>query len=230
MEAARLQIMIKDESVLRNLSRADEMHLCLANELAGSYDTKGDRGFLFVAFVSVLMSHHEAILTLSKHERLAGSAFALFRPLVETSFRGLFTGFLATDDEVETIKVGGEPYGQWNELAARLDKTFDYDGVFTQYGGKAWKALCGYTHTGLEQLSSRIQPDGKVQARYEVDEINDLINSSTSASVLAIIPFLEAIGNAGDSNAVSNFYKKLYPVPYSLSASVDSSFRQTPTK
>jgi hypothetical protein len=161
----------------------------------------------------MMMSHHEAILTLLTHNRLVGSAFTLFRPLVETAYRGLFTGFLATDEEVRKITKGDQPYGEWNKLAARLDEKFQYDGVFTMYAGPAWKALCGYTHTGLEQLSSRIQPDGKVQPRYEVDEINELINSSTSALVLAVIPFLEAIKNPGASKSLSDFYVGLYRVP-----------------
>jgi hypothetical protein len=205
--------MTSDESVLKNLSRAEEMHVCIANSLSGSYDCKNDRGFLFAAFISMMMSHHEAILTLLKHERLVGSAFTLFRPLVETVYRGLFTGFLATEEEINKIKRGGEPYGEWNKLAAKLDEAFDFDGLFAQYGGLTWKALCGYTHTGLEQLNSRIQPDGKVQARYELDEINQLINSSTAATVLAAIPFLEAVKKTGASEAVNNLYIALYEVP-----------------
>jgi uncharacterized protein DUF6988 len=163
----------------------------------------------------MMMSHHEAILTLLEHERLVGSAFTLFRPLVETAFRGLFTGFLATPEQIEKIKLGGEPYGEWNKLAASLDATFDNDGLFTQYGGTAWKTLCGFTHSGLEQLCRRIQSDGKVQPFYQVDEINELINSSTAVLVLTAIPYLEAVKNPGASKTVSDLYIKLYPVPQS---------------
>jgi hypothetical protein len=36
------------------------MHLCRAREQAGRYDTQGDRGFMFAAFIAVTLSQHEA--------------------------------------------------------------------------------------------------------------------------------------------------------------------------
>jgi hypothetical protein len=200
------------ELSLSNMKRAEEMHQCIADELEGIHGAD-DRLFLFAAFVSVVMSHHEAILTLLRYDRLTGSALALFRPLLEASYRGLFTGFLADLQQLEVIKEGGNPYGTWKELAASLDDEFLYDGVFTQYSGTTWKTLCGYTHTGVEQLSKRIQPDGKVQSSYEEDEINDLINSSTSAVVMTIIPFLEIMRGPGESKVAISAFKRLYPVP-----------------
>ncbi|MGF7180408.1 DUF6988 family protein [Tunturiibacter psychrotolerans] len=202
------------ELSLKNIERAEQMHQGIADELAGIHDSD-DRLYLFAAFVSVVMSHHEAILTLLKYERLTGSALALFRPLLEAAYRGLFTGFLATPRQLEVINEGGTPYGTWTDLAASLDELFEYDGVFAQYSGTTWKTLCGYTHTGIEQLGSRIRPDGKVESSYEEDEINDLINSSTAAVVMTCIPFLEVIRGRGGSDVARSTFKRLYPVPES---------------
>ncbi|MBB5329445.1 hypothetical protein [Tunturiibacter gelidoferens] len=101
--------MLSDLS-LKNMMRAEEMHQCIADELGGVHGAD-DRLFLFTAFVSVVMSHHEAILTLLKNERLARSALALFRPLLEAAYRGLFAGFLASSRELEVINDG---YTLWN--------------------------------------------------------------------------------------------------------------------
>ena len=148
-----------DPRIETEMRRAGAMHQFIADQLAGKYPDD-DRRTLFAAFVSLTQSHHEAILVLAGQERLIGSAFALFRPMVEVAYRGLFVAFLAEHAQVEKIKCGGEPYGHFNELAAALDRVFNTDGLFAQYAGEAWKMLNGLTHGGLEQLTRRIGEDG----------------------------------------------------------------------
>jgi hypothetical protein len=92
------------------LRRAQDMHDFIAEKLAGKYPSN-DRASIFARFVSLAQSHHEAIIVLCQHERLIGSAYALMRPLVEAVNRGLFTAFLATPEQIETIMRGGSPYG-----------------------------------------------------------------------------------------------------------------------
>src|ERR1019366_4970163 len=113
-----------DALVCMEMRRAKEMLQFVADRLAGKYPDDGRRS-LFAAFLSIAQSHHEAILVLAGQQRLLGSAFALFRPLVEAAYRGLFVAFLATNEQVEAIKVGGEPYGHFNKLAAALDEAFE---------------------------------------------------------------------------------------------------------
>ena len=71
------------------LGRTREMHEFVVDQLAGQYPSD-DRRDLFARFLSIAQSHHEAIMTLCFQERLIGSAYALFRPLVEATNRGLF--------------------------------------------------------------------------------------------------------------------------------------------
>jgi hypothetical protein len=158
------------------------------------------------------MSHHESILVLLRDDRLTGSAFALFRPLVEAIFRGLFTGFLATEAQVQEIKVGREPYPPFNEVAASLDKLFKAGGFFSQYGGQTWKTLCGYTHTGLEQLCRRVKPGGLIQANYEPTAINEVVNSSTAALVIATTSYLELVKNDKAYKSIAEQYLTVYGV------------------
>src|ERR1035441_8492223 len=75
------------------LGRTREMHEFVVDQLAGQYPSD-DRRDLFARFLSIAQSHHEAIMTLCFQERLIGSAYALFRPLVEATNRGLFAAFL----------------------------------------------------------------------------------------------------------------------------------------
>src|SRR5260370_352436 len=96
------------------------MHQLIVDQMAGTYQSD-DRSALFASFMSIAISHHEAIMILVRHDRVIGSAFALLRPLVETAYRGLFVNFQATPEEVEKITKGGEPYPKFNDLAASLD-------------------------------------------------------------------------------------------------------------
>jgi hypothetical protein len=194
------------------MSRAEEMHRFIADRLAGKYPDDGRRS-LFAAFLSLAQSHHESILVLAGQERLLGSAFALFRPLVEAAYRGLFAAFLATDEEVENIKAGGEPYGYFNELAAALDAAFKTDELFVQFGGESWKMLNGYTHGGLEQLARRIDSEGSLGDHFDPDEVISLLASSTSLLTRTVIPFLQVMQRVEAAHAVSMKYIELYPVP-----------------
>lgn len=113
------------------MHRAKEMNDLIAKRLAGKYPYD-DRRALLAAFLSIAQSHHEAIILLVAQERLVSSAFALFRSMVEAAYRGLFVAFLATDDQVETVKAGGEPYGHFNKLAGALDDKFQTDGLYVR--------------------------------------------------------------------------------------------------
>src|SRR6266567_9110394 len=91
------------------IRRAQEMHEFVAAQLAGKYP-RDDRRDLSARFLSLTQSHHEAIVLLCREERLIGSAFALWRTLVEASYRESFVAFLATPEQIEQIKRGETPY------------------------------------------------------------------------------------------------------------------------
>ena len=195
--------------IFPHLRKAEEMHVSVTNSLTQKH-TAMERTELFARFLSIMISHHESILTLLREPRLVGSALALFRPLVETGFRGHFAAFLATDDQVQAIKHGIQPYPHFNDMATSLDEIFGTSGLFSKYKGETWKALCGFTHSGLEQLSRRVRPDRAFGADYEPDLIVELINSSTSALVLTSIPYLQLANLKESAKTVSDRYIALY--------------------
>jgi len=201
-----------DPRIKAEMRRAAAMHPFISDQLAGKYPDD-DRRTLFAAFVSLAQSHHDAILVLADQERLIGSAFALFRPLVEVAYRGLFVAFLATPAQVEKIKGGMEPYGRFNDLAASLDAVFKTDGLFIQYAGDAWKMLNGLTHGGLEQLTRRIGEDGALGAHFDPGDIENLLSSSTSLLTRTVIPFLQVMERDEAAHLVSTKYVELYPLP-----------------
>jgi hypothetical protein len=194
------------------MRRAQEMHQFVADQLAGKYPND-DRRTLLASFLSLAQSHHEAIIVLCSHERLIGSAYALLRPLIEAVNRGLFAGFLATPEQVEKIKQRGEPYGTFNELAAKLDVRFKTEELFTGHAGEAWKMLNGLTHGGLEQLNRRVGENGEIGCHFEQEDVQRLLASSTSVLVRIAIQFLGAMDRQDACDAVTAKYVALYPLP-----------------
>ena len=197
------------------MRRAQEMHQFVADQLAGKYSNDDDdRRALFAYFISLAQSHHEAIMILCHHERLIGSAYALLRPLVEAATRGLFVGFLATPEQIEKIKGGGEPYGQFNELVPKLDELFKTEGLlFTSYGGEGWKTLNGLTHGGLEQLNSRLGENGEIGCYFGPEDVQCLLGNSTMVLVFTAIQFLGAMGRHDACDAVQAKYVVLKSTP-----------------
>jgi hypothetical protein len=200
-----------DSQTEKEMSRAQEMHQFIADQLAGEYPSD-DRRALFASFLSLAQSHHEAILVLCCHERLTGSAYALYRPLVEVVYRGLFAGFLATAEQIETITRGGSPYGEFNQLASKLESVFDTEGLFTGLSGEAWGIMCGLTHGGLEQLNRRIGENGEIGCHFEQEDVQRLLSSSTGVLFRIAFQFLGAMNRQDECHAVSAKYVALYRV------------------
>jgi hypothetical protein len=197
-------------AIVPHLRRAEEMHVCVTNRLLQK-QTGDERCELFSRFLSIVISHHESILILLLHKpQLAGSALVLLRSLVETACRGQFAAFLANDEQVQEIKDDEIKYPHFNEMAERLDKHFDQNALFSRFAGETWTALCGFTHSGLEQLSRRKRPDGAIGAAYEDELIIQLINHSTAALVLTAIPYLQLVKLEEDAKAVSDYYVTLH--------------------
>lgn len=158
------------------MSRAQEMRQFVSEQLVGKYpNDDDDRRALFASFLSLAQSHHEAIMVLCHQQHLIGSAYALLRPLVEVTNRGLFVGFLATPAQIEKIKRGGEPYGHCNDLVAKLDDLFNTEGLFSRYAGEAWKMPNGLTHCGLEQLNRRVGDNGEIGCHFDPEDVQHLL-------------------------------------------------------
>jgi hypothetical protein len=204
------------DAIQADLERAQQMHQMISDTLAGSYDGEL-RSTLFAGFMSVCLCHHEAILSLVKNDRLTASALALMRPLVESGCRGLFAGFEATPEQLETIRTGGEPYPPFRSLIALLDKRFNTRKLFGQYGDM-WKLLNDFTHTGIDQLSNRFDENGTIGSHHSEGTICELMRSSTSTLTRVAIPFLGSLKSQDAATSINDVYIALYPLPTSTTA------------
>jgi hypothetical protein len=197
--------------IVIQLNNAQKVHVCVNKTLQESI-SGNERTELLARFLSVVISHHEAILVLLLHKegRLTGSGLVLLRSLIEAGTRGLFAAFIATDEQVAQIKNGAKPYPSFNEMTKAIDALFGTDPLFARLGGDTWESLCGFTHTGVGQLSRRKRPDGTIGAGYTHDDILQLIKQSTAAFIMTAIPFLEFAKRTDAAKVVSDRYVSLF--------------------
>jgi hypothetical protein len=141
----------------------------------------------------VELEHQEAILSLAVDPKLQGSAFALLRSQIEAGFRGLWVNKLSSEQEIDLIaNRDGEPFPRFREMAATLDAYSVAKGWIASFADR-WKALNGYTHTGLHQLARRFRPDGKVGPAYTEEMVWKLLTTSGTFSIGVFVPLVRPV-------------------------------------
>jgi len=161
--------------------------------LEGIVTPGGYRLNLVFAYFLLALEHQKAIASLVDLE-LRGPAFALFRLQVETAFRGLWVGRVATDQQIEDIaKNGAKPFGTFKEMVQKVDEAYQADGRLQKIA-EGWKTLSGFTHSGLEQLVRRFSPDGTLGPDYADDETETLLEFSGEFSIAMAFCIFHANG------------------------------------
>jgi Family of unknown function (DUF6988) len=175
-----------------NLTYATAVKDTAGHLLEGLEFPRNARLNLVIAYVSLVREHQHAIYELVRL-RLYGSAFALLRPLFETGVRALWVLGLASDEQVEAIgQHGGEPFPKFTSMCELVDARFRAEGVI-DYFATAWKAMCGFTHSGLEQLARRFTGND-VMPSYHNDEISELLGMSASIVIMVLVPYFITCG------------------------------------
>jgi hypothetical protein len=200
-----------DPLLAEQVNKAARMHEFIADTLAGAYPDNL-RSRLFGAFMSICLSHHEAILILVQNDDLGASALALVRPLIESAYRGVYVGLVATDAEVQQVADDKIRYPKFNDLAASLDRHMATGGLYQMYGGQTWGLLNDLTHTGVIQLASRLGTDGRMGSHHDLDTLCRLCDSATSAFIRIAMPFLIHTKGSDAAARVSAAYTALYPL------------------
>lgn len=89
-----------------------------------------------IGFISVLIEHQEAVLLLIMHN-MAGSNFALARPIVEGAYRGAWLNLPATDEELEKFNKRDKVDREFGAIAAALDLAYGTEDFFQCFKNKA---------------------------------------------------------------------------------------------
>lgn len=182
-------------------------HELIWSELQHTQFPSNPRLNLVYAYLAIALEHQHAILNLTAL-RLHGSAFALFRPQVETGFRGLWANLCATEEQIAGIaKRGEEPFPHFRAMADELEHAYDSGGWLASFASH-WSTLNGYTHSGLEQLGRRFGEDGNLQPTYSEAMLTELLVSSATLSIGLFAPIFRGVGLEAKARALTDWLAK----------------------
>ena len=136
----------------------------------------GDRNTLLMAYWSLAFELHRGILVLINH-KFYGAAFALVRPIIETTVRAHIT---ICGKAADLKKLHNDTYRtNLGRVGKEIDKAFQLGTFFQDFLKMARPALHSFTHAGLLQLGRRFKGTELV-ANYGEPEIIEVIRTSTS--------------------------------------------------
>lgn len=136
----------------------------------------GDRNTPLMAYWSLAFEFHKAILSLIAN-KFYGAAFALVRPMLETTIRAHLVIFVP-DDILKQI-LDDEYRTNFGTVGKEIDDAFKLEGYFEDFLKRAKEALHGYTHVGKHQLGRRFI-GSDLMPNYSEAEIIEVIRVSTS--------------------------------------------------
>jgi hypothetical protein len=144
---------------------------------------KGDlRSRLCAACFAVSQQHHNSVLILLAHTPpLQATAFALLRPLIESTMRGLWLSHIASDEQVQTYIQSGTKLDMASMINA-LGKAVGRNAHNAIYSH--WHSLSAYTHTGEHQIQRWLLTED-VEPSYSVSELEELLKLSCSIAELS---------------------------------------------
>jgi hypothetical protein len=136
-----------------------------------------DRNVLLLGYWSLVFDFHRGVLCLLSN-KLYGSAFALVRPIVETTVRA-HVAIMGSNEDVERLK-SDDYRTNLATIGNEIDTAFRTETFFETFLAGARAALHSYTHAGTMQLSRRFAGHN-LEANYEEGEIIEIIRTSASA-------------------------------------------------
>jgi hypothetical protein len=182
-----------------------------AKPIIGKHGFPDDhRTVTVIGFISMLIEHQESALLLIMHDKV-GSAFALGRPIVEGTYRGLWINACATDGEVKRFNEKDKIDLEFGEIAAALDPAHNTESFFQDFKNRAWKALNSYTHGGMHQLGRRFAKH-EVANNYTDGEVYEMTTTATTCVLILISRFLARQGHADSAKAVDDLVGTFGPV------------------
>jgi len=168
------------------------------------------RTLTVIGFISMLIEHQESILLLVMHTH-TGSASALFRPIVEGTYRALWINLPATDAEVTKFIEKDRIDIKFGEIATTLDTAYGMGDFFEDFKVRAWKHLNSYTHGGMHQIGRRFTK-GEIANNYSEEEIYEMTTSATTIVLLTISLFLKKQGQVDSGDQIQALLETYGPL------------------
>jgi hypothetical protein len=168
------------------IQQAIETANSLSKRLYGIRLKTDRRSAVAAASFAIAQQHHQSILILISHPSPCfATAFALLRPLIEATMRGLWISKCATDEKIEVLITGSQKMIDMANIFKDLDSEFkSKKSAYEKIYQNSWKTLSAYTHSYHLQLQ-RWMTTQHVEGVYTDEEVIDLIKHATNMGSLA---------------------------------------------
>ena len=174
------------EGMQSALAKAKELVSWINAKLDGIEMKGDDRHRVPGQLFDLAIEHHAGIVQLLT-SRVYASACALVRCEFECFVRGAWLHYCASDTELETFveKDHIEPKVGPMIEAIELHSEFE-SGFLSKAKNDAWKAMNGYTHGGIHQISRRLQGGEYIEPNFEDDELLEVVQFSGHMALIAL--------------------------------------------
>lgn len=198
------------------IQKAEGFILWLDRQIDG-LEVKADRrNRLATGCLEMALEHQRAVILLIANN-LHGSAFALIRPLFEACVRGIWLSRCATETELKRFADGKDP-PSFGKLCTAVETLEGFEaGVFSLAKANSWRAMSGFTHTGIQQIVRR-HTEETIESNYDEVEVLEAINFALGIGWLAAIAICEIAKNAELPPVILQKVKELFPSELLLSA------------
>jgi hypothetical protein len=148
----------------------------------------GDKETLLMTFNSLIMEHLRAICILCRSQMAIGSAFALFRPLVDAILRGEWLYLCAAPEQMERFMKGTLDLSSigFSKMASAVDDKAQIGRRMEDFTG-VYKQMCDYTHTGHDAVVHRFAADGGIEPTYSEEKIRLLVTQAAQITLLHFV-------------------------------------------
>ena len=180
------------------IARAEHDHRAIWEVFHGEVTSLGDKTPLLLAYAAVALEHYDAI-TLHVRNQLFGSALALARSVYEIMWHSGWANAYATPSQIRKILNGTFRFPEARDVVKDLDNAYGTETFFQNIHESSWKHLNSYTHTGRNQLLSRMT-NGELTPNYSDEEEKMFVLDSTrTAAGMTAILVLKAHGRMDDA-------------------------------
>jgi len=135
------------------------------------------RGFrpesLASALLYVALKHCEAIRSLVAEQNLA-SAFALMRPLMETTYRAMWIHRCASSEQVRKCMETDQWHSAW-KLVTEVETTNGYPPLLSKVWSDSREIMHSYTHGGTQTAFRHFAEDGFISPTASEQEIFEVV-------------------------------------------------------
>ena len=172
------------EEVLAGLDRARAQISWIRDNLVG-IELKGDHRHRIPAqLFDLAIEHGSGILNLIA-ANICASAFALVRSEFECFVRGAWLHHCASDAEIETFIAKDRIDPPFGALIEVIEQKPAFDSKFlSNVKDSAMKAMHGYTHGGIHQVSRRLDGD-YIEPCFEDGALLEVIQFSATMALIA---------------------------------------------